>query len=98
MPTDVLAFAALEGNFVPPSSAALELGDIIVSVETACRQATLYDQSLGQELSWLVSHGILHLLGWDHPCSETRSNMLTLQEELIKIKYQMPSDECVMPD
>ena len=97
MPTDVLSFGALEGDFLPPSSDALELGDIFVSVETAVRQASFYDQSLGQELRWLVSHGILHLLGWDHPCSESRSNMLNLQEELIKIKDQIPSDHCVKP-
>ena len=98
MPTDVLSFAALEGNFLLPTNAALELGDIVVSVETAFRQSSLYDQSLGQELCWLVSHGILHLLGWDHPCSESRINMLTLQEELIKIKDQIPSDTRVKPD
>ena len=92
MPTDVLSFATLEGDFVPPSSDTLELGDIFVSVETAFHQASFYDQSLGQELRWLVSHGILHLLGWDHPCAESRSNMLTFQEELIKIKDQIPSE------
>ena len=95
MPTDVLSFAALEGEFVQPSIGAIELGDIFVSVETAFRQGSFYNQSLGQELRWLVSHGILHLLGWDHPCVESHSNMLTLQEELIKIKYQLSSDKCL---
>jgi len=98
MPTDVLSFAALEGEFVPPSRDSLELGDIFVSVETAFRQASFYDQSLGQELRWLVSHGILHLLGWDHPCAESLSNMLTLQEELIKLKDHIPSYKSVKPD
>ncbi len=97
MPTDVLAFPALEEDFLPPSKVAIELGDIFVSVETACRQARFYDQSLGQELSWLVSHGILHLLGWDHPCSKSRINMLNLQEELIKIKDQILSHTPVKP-
>ena len=98
MPTDVLSFAALEGEFVQPSSDSLELGDIFVSVETAFRQASFYDQSLGQELRWLVSHGILHLLGWDHPCAESRSNMLTLQEELIKLNDHLTFDKSVKPD
>ncbi len=98
MATDVLSFAALEGDFLPPSSDALELGDIFVSVETAVRQASFYDQSLGQELRWLVSHGILHLLGWDHSCPESLSHMLTLQEELIKLKDHIPSDKSVKPD
>ena len=98
MPTDVLSFAALEGDFVQPLSDALELGDIFVSVETAFRQASFYNKSLGQELRWLVSHGILHLLGWDHSCAESRSIMLTLQEDLIKIKDQIPSDKCVEVD
>ena len=98
LPTDVLSFAALEGDFLPPSSDALELGDIFVSVETAVRQASFYDQSLAQELRWLVSHGILHLLGWDHSCAESRSKMLTLQEDLIKLKDQIPSDKSVKLD
>ena len=98
LPTDVLSFAALEGDYVQPEIAALELGDIFVSVETAFKQASFYNQSLAQELSWLVSHGTLHLLGWDHSCSESLSKMLTLQEELIKMQKNRTSYKCVKPN
>ena len=98
IPTDVLSFAALDGEFIQPSSFVLELGDIFVSVETAFRQASFYNHSLEQELNWLVSHGILHLLGGDHPCSESLSNMLTLQEELITIKDDIHSEKYIKVD
>ena len=64
-PTDVLSFAALDdaGNWMEGPS--IELGDIVVSLETARRQAQEQGHSLQRELRWLVSHGLLHLLGWD---------------------------------
>ena len=65
-PTDVLAFAALEAEmpiFQPEEPEPLYLGDIIISVETAARQAQQNNHSLTIELAWLASHGLLHLLG-----------------------------------
>jgi probable rRNA maturation factor len=38
---------------------------------------------LGYELHWLISHGLLHLLGWDHPDERSLSEMLDLQERLL---------------
>ncbi|MEH1870209.1 rRNA maturation RNase YbeY [Nostoc sp.] len=86
-PTDVLAFAALEVDF-PQSkemlaSVPLYLGDIIVSVDTAQRQAQQQEHSLPTELAWLVSHGLLHLLGWDHPDEESLGRMLEQQVRLL---------------
>lgn len=86
-PTDVLAFAALE-NSSPHSDEAyntqpLYLGDIIISVETAQRQAAAQNHSLSVELSWLATHGLLHLLGWDHPDEESLNQMLTKQQFLL---------------
>ncbi|MEH1939500.1 MAG: rRNA maturation RNase YbeY [Nostoc sp.] len=86
-PTDVLAFAALEVDF-PQSkemlaSAPLYLGDIIVSVETAQRQAQQQEHSLPTELTWLAAHGLLHLLGWDHPDEESLGRMLEQQVRLL---------------
>ncbi|EAU75073.1 rRNA maturation RNase YbeY [Synechococcus sp. RS9916] len=82
-PTDVLSFAALEK--APPFSGdpCLELGDIIVSVPTARRQATEHGHALLWELRWLVSHGFLHLLGWDHPDEAQLAAMLRRQEQLL---------------
>ncbi|WP_109012482.1 rRNA maturation RNase YbeY [Nostoc commune] len=86
-PTDVLAFAALEVDF-PQSkemlaSVPLYLGDIIVSVDTAQRQAQQQEHSLPTELAWLASHGLLHLLGWDHPDEESLGRMLEQQVRLL---------------
>jgi len=82
-PTDVLSFAALDdaGDWMEGPS--IELGDIVVSLETARRQAQEQGHSLQRELRWLVSHGLLHLLGWDHPDDDSLAAMLALQERLL---------------
>ncbi len=86
-PTDVLSFAALEVDF-PQSpemlAAPLYLGDIVISVNTAQRQAQQQGHSLPTELAWLAAHGLLHLLGWDHPDEEQLMQMLKQQVELLK--------------
>jgi probable rRNA maturation factor len=82
-PTDVLAFAALEVDApgVELTDEPLYLGDIIISVETAQKQAQ--DHALEQELAWLAAHALLHLLGWDHPTDEELLAMLQKQAELL---------------
>ena len=82
-PTDVLSFAALDDTPDWLEGAAVELGDIIVSIDTAQRQAQSHNHSLGYELHWLISHGLLHLLGWDHPDERSLRAMLDLQERLL---------------
>ena len=90
--TDVLAFAAQEANI--PSVVGknllgrgehlpLLLGDIAISVPTAQRQAEEQCHSLTRELAWLASHGLLHLLGWDHPDPTSLQRMLQKQQHLI---------------
>jgi len=66
-----------------PSGEPLELGDIVISLETAARQAAAADTSLEAELMFLASHGLLHLLGWDHPDAASLAAMLSRQEALI---------------
>jgi probable rRNA maturation factor len=66
-----------------PSGEPLELGDIVISLETAARQAAAADTSLEAELLFLASHGLLHLLGWDHPDADSLAAMLCRQEALI---------------
>ncbi|YAI82715.1 MAG: rRNA maturation RNase YbeY [cyanobacterium endosymbiont of Rhopalodia sterrenbergii] len=96
-PTDVLAFAALEVK-VPQSSEKtnandpLYLGDIIISVDTAKKQARQNHHSLTVELAWLVAHGLLHLLGWDHPDEESLQQMLAQQETLLKLVGLQPNN------
>jgi probable rRNA maturation factor len=86
-PTDVLAFAATESEIVLPSDIEepLYLGDIIISLNTADRQAREQNHSLTLELAWLSSHGLLHLLGWDHPDEISLQQMLKRQSELIQL-------------
>ena len=84
--TDVLSFAALEDAPLPPEVLAtipVNLGDLIVSVETAQRQCEAHGHSLTEELAWLVAHGLLHLLGWDHPTEARLQAMWTLQRSLL---------------
>ncbi len=84
-PTDVLSFAALEVDApsLPPGEP-LPLGDIIISIDTAQRQAANQGHSLATELQWLASHGLLHLLGWDHPDDASLARMLEQQGQLVK--------------
>ena len=87
-PTDVLSFSALEvespkieaANFEP-----LYLGDIIISLETAEKQAKEQGHSLTMEMAWLSSHGLLHLLGWDHPDQANLEVMVGLQAKMLAI-------------
>ena len=85
-PTDVLAFAALEsptaGTFCPGSEP-LNLGDLLISLEQANRQAVSRGHSLAVEVVWLAAHGFLHLLGWDHPDESSLLTMLTQQSFLL---------------
>lgn len=87
-PTDVLAFAALEVDFPQPEelleSLPLYLGDIAISVDTAQRQAQQQRHSLQTEILWLAAHGLLHLLGWDHPDEESLNRMLQQQSVLLE--------------
>lgn len=87
-PTDVLSFAALEDD-TPLAPELLEteplyLGDIIISLDTAQKQAEAAGHSLAWETVWLASHGFLHLLGWDHPDEEQLEAMLAKQGDLLR--------------
>lgn len=75
-PTDVLAFPLREGPHV--EMAGSMLGDVVISVDTARRQAREQGRTLSEEISFLLAHGILHLLGYDHRdrAEERRMNAL----------------------
>ncbi len=87
-PTDVLAFAALEVDYPQVAemlaSESLYLGDIVISIDTAKKQAQQQEHPLPTELAWLASHGLLHLLGWDHPDEESLGKMLKQQVILLE--------------
>ena len=85
LPTDVLAFAALEdsGPFVAAPEAGGYLGDVIVSYPRAVAQAQEHGHSPEQELNLLLVHGILHLLGYDHADDESKASMWARQDAIL---------------
>ncbi len=82
-PTDVLSFAMLEGESLPEEEEEVILGDVIISLETAERQAREYGHSFQREVAYLTLHGVLHLLGYDHQEEEDRRRMREREEEIL---------------
>ena len=72
-PTDVLSFPGINNS----------LGDIIISPEKAKEQAKTIGHSFERELTFLVIHGFLHLLGFDHETKEDEEKMIALQKEIM---------------
>lgn len=83
-PTDVLSFALNEGEDMPEDEAAEDLlGDIVISLPTAQRQAEEYGHSFAREMAYLTAHGSLHLLGYDHMTEEDRQVMRQKEEAIM---------------
>ena len=81
--TDVLSFSLQEGSVKMPGSESDKLlGDIIISLETAQRQADNLNHSMEKELTVLLIHGLLHLTGYDH---EKDKDYKIMQEKEGKI-------------
>lgn len=89
-PTDVLSFSLWEGEEFPDilqETDEMALGDLVISLETAARQADELKHSLEHEMAFLAVHGTLHLLGYDHMRAQERRVMWRWQEEITeKIK------------
>ncbi|MCR4435594.1 MAG: rRNA maturation RNase YbeY [Clostridiales bacterium] len=91
-PTDVLSFPmvffaegeidAQEGDFDLDENLLL-LGDIVISLEMAKKQAEEYGHSFERELAFLTTHGIFHLLGYDHENEEDEETMMGKQEAVL---------------
>jgi len=80
-PTDVLSFAAEEGEAFPGApDQPRYLGDIAVSVETVRRNAADAGLTTEQEIDHVLVHGLLHLLGWDHETDEDEAAMRAREE------------------
>lgn len=92
-PTDVLSFAAREGEPIAQAKGFEFLGDIIISLETAKRQANEYKQSVARELAFLTIHGMLHLLGYDHMTPEEEQEMRECQRNILLIVQTMEKEE-----
>lgn len=78
--TDVLAFPMREGPFALLSPNLL--GDVVISPETADRQAAAAGRPLRDELVALLVHGILHLLGYDHQTPSEAKIMKRTEQQL----------------
>lgn len=85
-PTDVLAFPLDEGDEAGPAGGAATgrrlLGDVILSADTALRQARRRRRPLLDELTMLLGHGLLHLLGYDHQTDAEEREMTARTREL----------------
>lgn len=78
--TDVLSFTQ---EVVDPETGRTYLGDVIVSLEQASKQANEHNFTLEEECIYLVIHGTLHLLGYDHENLDEKKKMWLLQEQLF---------------
>ncbi|MET0340615.1 MAG: rRNA maturation RNase YbeY [Polyangiales bacterium] len=80
-PTDVLAFALREGKILP--GAEEMLGDVVISIDTARRQADARGHALWTEVTLLLAHGLLHLIGYDHRTDAEERRMNARADMLI---------------
>ena len=81
--TDVISFALEDEMDIKYDDFRL-LGDIYISLDKAYSQAMEYGHSRERELCFLITHGILHLLGYDHMKPDDEREMFTLQESLLE--------------
>lgn len=91
--TDVLSFPMMEdldGEIAPALFEPLMLGDVVVSVETALRDAEELEQSFERTVDRLLIHGILHLLGYDHEKSQVDAMCMTKEEERLMAHLEKP--------
>lgn len=81
-PTDVITFRLADYEEVMCGKINI-LGDVYISLDKAKEQAIEYGHSYLRELSFLLIHGFLHLLGYDHMNEEDEKEMFSLQEEIL---------------
>lgn len=82
-PTDVLSFPMGEDELDIPGETLL--GDIVISIETARRQAEEFGHSLEREISYLVAHSMFHLMGYDHMNDEEKVIMRRKEKKVMSI-------------
>ena len=80
--TDVITFRLADYKDVKDGNVTV-LGDIYISLNKAKIQSIEYEHSYLRELSFLLIHGFLHLLGYDHMNEEDEREMFSLQEEIL---------------
>jgi probable rRNA maturation factor len=96
-PTDVLSFAQSEGEplaCAEPDS----LGDVVISVETARRQAERGGWTLDEELHRLLLHGVLHLVGHDHERGGAEARRMQAEERRLAAVLEEAGIACACED
>ena len=96
-PTDVLSFPALElrpgekptAEDADPGTGLVPLGDMALSYERVAAQAKEYGHSNRRELAYLVTHSVLHLLGYDHMDEGEQKALMRAHEEIIMDKLEL---------
>lgn len=83
-PTNVLSFAAQEGDMPTPDGAPILLGDIVIALETLSRESADEGKATADHLSHLVVHGMLHLLGYDHQTDAEADEMESLEVRILQ--------------
>ena len=93
VPTNVLSFPFLDGADASLSALPVkELGDIVISIDTAQREAVAYRQTLSTRIIWLLTHGLLHLMGYDHERSAEDAALMEEKEaELLSCIHHVRS-------
>jgi len=83
-PTNVISFSMVEGDFgdINPHI----LGDVVISVETAKRQSMESQSSFEEMIDFLLIHGILHLMGYDHEGPDAETHLMETKEEELLYK------------
>ncbi len=83
--TDVLSFPlGADGKYdINKETGCALLGDVVISLETAMRQAEIYGHSLEREIGFLTVHSMLHLLGYDHEGSPLEERIMREKEEQV---------------
>ncbi|MCQ2434779.1 MAG: rRNA maturation RNase YbeY [Oscillospiraceae bacterium] len=92
--TDVLSFPLSEGDKLEtnPETGFVVLGDIVISMETAVKQAKMYGHVLEREIAFLTVHSMLHLLGYDHETSPLDQRKMREKEESVLEKLGFARD------
>ena len=83
--TDVLSFPLHDGtDFALPPDEMVHLGDVVVSYPRAVEQASEFGHSVEREVAYLVAHGVLHVLGYDHEQEDQQRAMRAKEEEALE--------------
>ena len=97
--TDVLSFPlGAEGQYdINNDTGAQMLGDIVISIEHAKKQAELYGHSFQREIGYLTAHSVLHLLGYDH-VEKLEKVRMREKEELVMEQLGLPASSSYILD